>query len=94
VTSEGIRGGRKHAFWVLQGVVVGSMMIACDECNQWYHGECVGVLELEAQALQYWTCDECRMREQLKGVQVDITCSSAGTLASHAAITLSICRRR
>lgn len=31
-------------------------MLACDECDRWFHGECVGVTEEEAEAVAKWVC--------------------------------------
>ncbi|GAM25068.1 hypothetical protein SAMD00019534_082430 [Acytostelium subglobosum LB1] len=35
-------------------------MLACDECNEWYHGECVGVSEADAAAIKYYACAKCK----------------------------------
>ena len=31
-------------------------MLACEECDRWFHGECVGVTEAEAAAIKKWVC--------------------------------------
>jgi len=36
-----------------------SFMICCDECEQWYHGECVGVTKAEADAMGRYLCLSC-----------------------------------
>ncbi len=33
-------------------------MIACDSCNKWYHGICVGVAESTAPSTN-WYCNSC-----------------------------------
>jgi PHD-finger len=33
-------------------------MVQCDLCNEWYHGDCVGVRE--KQKLDYFHCDSCK----------------------------------
>ncbi|XP_061888710.1 nucleosome-remodeling factor subunit BPTF-like [Entelurus aequoreus] len=34
--------------------------IGCDLCTNWYHGECVGVTEKEAQDMEDYICVECK----------------------------------
>lgn len=34
-------------------------MIACDVCNDWFHGECVGMTERKAQSLKIYVCPPC-----------------------------------
>ncbi|KAF7732074.1 hypothetical protein EC973_006329 [Apophysomyces ossiformis] len=34
-------------------------MIACDRCNQWFHGECVGISEAEGEFIDLYFCVEC-----------------------------------
>ena len=36
-----------------------SYMICCDQCEQWYHGECVGVTKTQADAMGRYTCAQC-----------------------------------
>jgi len=36
-----------------------SFMICCDQCEQWYHGECVGVSKMEADAMGRYLCMAC-----------------------------------
>jgi len=38
----------------------GDFMIQCDDCDDWYHGECVGITEEEAENISQYTCDLCR----------------------------------
>ncbi|KAH3836374.1 hypothetical protein DPMN_109744 [Dreissena polymorpha] len=35
----------KPVYCMCRGVDDGSFMIACDACEEWYHGKCVGVTE-------------------------------------------------
>ena len=34
-------------------------MICCDQCEQWYHGECVGISKGEADKMGRYQCDSC-----------------------------------
>jgi len=37
-------------------------MIACDVCDDWFHGKCVGVTERKAQTLKTYVCPPCSNR--------------------------------
>jgi len=34
-------------------------MIACDECEEWYHGDCVGLTQQQSEKLSEWLCPSC-----------------------------------
>ena len=36
-----------------------SFMICCDKCEQWYHGECLGIQKSEADSMGRYVCDAC-----------------------------------
>ncbi|XP_047512603.1 CXXC-type zinc finger protein 1-like isoform X1 [Pieris napi] len=35
-------------------------MIACDACEEWYHGDCINISEKEAKYIKNYFCDRCR----------------------------------
>ncbi|CAH0728256.1 unnamed protein product, partial [Brenthis ino] len=35
-------------------------MIACDACEEWYHGDCINISEREAKYIKNYFCDRCR----------------------------------
>ncbi|XP_046575592.1 PHD finger protein ALFIN-LIKE 7-like [Haliotis rubra] len=37
----------------------GGFMIACDGCDEWFHGACVGVTETMAEAMDEYHCPTC-----------------------------------
>ena len=37
----------------------GSFMVGCDNCDNWYHGECVGVSKEDANSLENYLCPNC-----------------------------------
>lgn len=35
-------------------------MIACDSCDEWFHGKCVGITHRKAEKITKYICDSCR----------------------------------
>ncbi|XP_067683039.1 CXXC-type zinc finger protein 1-like [Haliotis asinina] len=35
-------------------------MIACDNCEEWYHGDCIGITQSDARSIKRYYCDKCR----------------------------------
>ena len=40
-------------------------MIACDRCDQWFHGECIGISEKEGEFIDLYFCDDCSIGNYL-----------------------------
>ncbi|KAI8357789.1 hypothetical protein BD560DRAFT_197126 [Blakeslea trispora] len=38
---------------------VARFMIACDRCDDWFHGECIGIKETESEFIDLYYCDSC-----------------------------------
>lgn len=38
-------------------------MIACDRCEEWFHGDCVSVSKKESKSIKKYFCDKCRIEE-------------------------------
>ena len=41
----------------------GTLMIQCDECQEWFHGRCVGVTQTEALSIDKYFCPFCKQRK-------------------------------
>ncbi|KAI9032711.1 hypothetical protein CLU79DRAFT_727594 [Phycomyces nitens] len=41
-------------------------MIACDLCDQWFHGECIGISEKQSEFIGHYFCHSCAKREGKK----------------------------
>lgn len=42
------------------GYVCHRFYVGCDLCNNWFHGECVGITEEMSKSLTEFVCTECR----------------------------------
>lgn len=40
----------------------GSWMIACEKCDEWFHGRCIGLTQAEGELAVLYYCDECQLR--------------------------------
>ncbi|KAH3786336.1 hypothetical protein DPMN_164443 [Dreissena polymorpha] len=53
-------GKDKPVYCTCRGIDNGSYMIACDVCEKWLHGSCVGDTEEEGEEIDLYTCPACR----------------------------------
>ncbi|XP_072103023.1 CXXC-type zinc finger protein 1-like isoform X2 [Mobula birostris] len=42
---------------------INCFMIGCDECNEWFHGDCIQITEKMAKAIRQWYCQQCRAND-------------------------------
>lgn len=35
----------------------------CDNCNEWFHGDCIRITEKMAKAIREWYCRECQEKD-------------------------------
>lgn len=42
---------------------INCFMIGCDECNEWFHGDCIQITEKMAKGIRQWYCQECRAND-------------------------------
>jgi hypothetical protein len=43
-------------------------MIACDSCDDWFHGKCVGITERKAKKLETYVCPKCTKQKSKKRI--------------------------
>jgi hypothetical protein len=60
----------------------GSFMVGCDVCDNWYHGDCVGVSKDEAATMDNWTCPRCKATEMSLLGDDDTDTASIGSFAN------------
>jgi hypothetical protein len=44
----------------------GEFMIRCDECKEWYHGDCVRITQEETKAMGDFVCSGCHRHPREK----------------------------
>ncbi|XP_039295471.1 CXXC-type zinc finger protein 1 [Nilaparvata lugens] len=44
-------------------------MIACDSCEEWYHGDCIGIQENQAKSIHKYFCVQCQDEDQTLVIQ-------------------------
>ena len=49
-------------YCICHGPDDGSVMIACDFCDEWFQGNCVGVTEKQGQKIDLCVCPECKRK--------------------------------
>uniref|UniRef100_A0A8B9PDE8 CXXC-type zinc finger protein 1 n=1 Tax=Apteryx owenii TaxID=8824 RepID=A0A8B9PDE8_APTOW len=42
---------------------INCFMIGCDNCNEWFHGDCINITERMAKAIREWYCGACREKD-------------------------------
>ncbi|XP_078003883.1 CXXC-type zinc finger protein 1 isoform X2 [Phascolarctos cinereus] len=42
---------------------INCFMIGCDNCNEWFHGDCIKITEKMAKAIREWYCLQCREKD-------------------------------
>jgi ribosomal protein L40E len=50
-------------------------MIGCDECDEWYHGLCVGVSEAQAEKFDKYICVRCSIKKSYYQLCSSIACT-------------------
>lgn len=43
---------------------INCFMIGCDNCNEWFHGDCIHISEKTAKTIRVWYCEKCRSKNE------------------------------
>jgi MinD superfamily P-loop ATPase len=59
---------KKNLIVIIHNILphTGEFMIRCDECKEWYHGDCVRTTQEEAKALGNFVCSGCHRHPREK----------------------------
>ncbi|KAI9484247.1 MAG: hypothetical protein EXX96DRAFT_600233 [Benjaminiella poitrasii] len=62
-------------------------MIACDRCNEWFHGECIQISEKQGEFIDLYFCDNCSKitgkKTSWKPKCANPACSKAARIGTH-----------
>ncbi|KAI7902363.1 uncharacterized protein BX663DRAFT_543373 [Cokeromyces recurvatus] len=62
-------------------------MIACDKCNEWFHGECIQISEKQGEFIDLYFCDNCSKitgkKTSWKPKCANPACSKAARIGTH-----------
>jgi cohesin loading factor subunit SCC2 len=58
------------------------VMVSCNSCNRWFHGDCIGVTKHDLFD-RGWLCHCCLCRQQLASLRPDIKVQATGVKESH-----------
>ncbi|XP_053908178.1 CXXC-type zinc finger protein 1 isoform X2 [Cuculus canorus] len=63
--AEAAPGGEENApvYCVCRKPDINCFMIGCDNCNEWFHGDCINITEKMAKAIREWYCEQCREKD-------------------------------
>ncbi|XP_028669127.1 CXXC-type zinc finger protein 1a [Erpetoichthys calabaricus] len=57
---EGENGENAPVYCICRKPDINCFMIGCDNCNEWFHGDCINVTEKMAKAIREWYCQKCQ----------------------------------
>uniref|UniRef100_A0A8C8GJ44 CXXC-type zinc finger protein 1 n=1 Tax=Oncorhynchus tshawytscha TaxID=74940 RepID=A0A8C8GJ44_ONCTS len=60
-----MEGGNAPVYCICRRPDINCFMIGCDCCNEWFHGDCIGISEKAAKVIRVWYCEKCRGKSVL-----------------------------
>merc|ERR1712133_739 len=54
----------ESVYCICRSADVNRFMIGCDHCEEWYHGDCIGVTDKDAKYIKKFYCKECREKNK------------------------------
>lgn len=61
---EGPGGAYEQEYCICRSKDSTRFMIGCDNCEEWYHGDCIGVTQKDAEQIKHFYCASCREQDQ------------------------------
>ncbi|XP_064861193.1 CXXC-type zinc finger protein 1-like [Oncorhynchus nerka] len=58
-----MEGGNAPVYCICRRPDINCFMIGCDCCNEWFHGDCIGISEKAAKVIRVWYCEKCRAKD-------------------------------
>ncbi|PRT53785.1 Set1 complex component spp1 [Wickerhamiella sorbophila] len=58
--------GERDVFCICKRPDDGSWMIACEKCDEWFHGKCIGLTEAEGDLAVEFCCDSCSAKYNIQ----------------------------
>ncbi|KYQ88552.1 PHD zinc finger-containing protein [Tieghemostelium lacteum] len=58
-------------------------MIACDKCDEWYHGECVNISEKDAKKIKSYLCIKCKRKEKVNQLHINTSNLNNSSLSNN-----------
>ncbi|KAI8072901.1 hypothetical protein BC940DRAFT_291894 [Gongronella butleri] len=86
----------KHLYCICRKPYEASQfMIACDRCDQWFHGACIGINEKDGEFIDLYFCDKCS-KETGKSTSWkpkcgNPACDKAGRVSTHQGYVSKYC---
>lgn len=59
VASTPVKEGDDEVFCICRSSDIERFMIACEKCNEWFHGDCINVSRKKAKSIEEWFCFKC-----------------------------------
>ncbi|XP_059588981.1 CXXC-type zinc finger protein 1 [Alligator mississippiensis] len=56
-------GEKRAVYCICRKPDINCFMIGCDNCNEWFHGDCINITEKMAKAIREWYCLQCREKD-------------------------------
>lgn len=60
LSAAGENGENAPIYCICRKPDINCFMIGCDNCNEWFHGDCINITEKMAKAIREWYCLQCR----------------------------------